>query len=278
VTRRDAAGDVVAVDEVQARYVVIADGSLSRFGRALGTARERSYPQGMAIRGYFESPLSQDPWIESALDLRDRDGNALPGYGWIFPLGDGSVNVGVGLLSTFREWRSINTSWLMEEWVRQVPEHWGIGPDRALSVPVGGRLPMGGSVNPKSGPNWLVAGDAAGTVNPFNGEGIDYAYETGRLAASCISEALTTGSGLALRRYERTLHDDYGLYFKVARLFAQVIGRPAVMRELTRVGMRSRSLMEWVLRIMANLLRPEEVGPAEAAYRVAATLARVAPS
>ena len=105
----------------------------------------------------------------------------------------------------------------MDEWVRQVPEHWEITPDGALSVPVGGRLPMGGSVNPKSGPNWLVAGDAAGTVNPFNGEGIDYAYETGRLAASCISEALATGSGLALRRYERTLHDEYGLYFKVAR-------------------------------------------------------------
>jgi hypothetical protein len=49
------------------------------------------------------------------------------------------------------------------------------------------------------------------------------------------------------------------------------------MKELTRVGMHSQSLMEWVLRIMANLLRPGEVGPAEAAYRAAATLARLVP-
>jgi flavin-dependent dehydrogenase len=136
---------------------------------------------------------------------------------------------------------------------------------------------MGGSVNPKSGPNWLVAGDAAGTVNPFNGEGIDYAYETGRIAAGCIARALASGSALHLQTYERTLAEEYGLYFKVARLFAQVIGRPALMAQLTRVGMRSQTLMEWVLRIMANLLRPDEIAPAEVAYRAAAAVVRLVP-
>ena len=277
ITLKDRAGEVIGERRLTARYVVIADGSLSRFGRALGTARNRSYPQGMAIRGYFTSPAHDDPWIESALDLSDRSGNALPGYGWIFPVGDGTINVGVGLLSTFRDYKSVNTSWLMDEWVRQVPERWGITPADSCGPPTGGRLPMGGSVNPKSGPNWLVVGDAAGTVNPFNGEGIDYAYETGRLAAAMVGEALITGDGLALRRYERVLEEEYGLYFKVARLFAEVIGRPALMRELTRVGIRSQSLMEWVLRIMANLLRPDELGPAEAAYRAVATLVRLVP-
>ena len=88
--------------ELHARYVVIADGSLSRFGRALGNQRDKRLPQGMAIRGYFESPLHAEPWIESALDVRDRNGDAMPGYGWIFPCGDGTINVGIGLLSTFR--------------------------------------------------------------------------------------------------------------------------------------------------------------------------------
>ena len=129
---------------------------------------------------------------------------------------------------------------------------------------------MGGSVGPKVGPTFVVVGDAAGFVNPFNGEGIDYAYETGRLAAQVLHEALSTGDGLAVQQYEKLLDAEYGLYFKVARLFAQIIGRPALMRELTRVGMRSRTLMEWVLRIMANLLRPDELGPAEAAYKAAA--------
>src|SRR5262249_37668934 len=120
-------------------------------------------------------------------------------------------------------------------------------------------------------------GDAAGSINPFNGEGIDYAYETGHMAATLLDEALVTGDGLALQRYPKLLQDEYGLYFKVARLFAKIIGRPALMRELTRVGMQSKTLMEWVLRIMANLLREDELGPAEAVYKAAATLARVIP-
>ena len=266
-----------APEEVRARYVVVADGANSRFGRALGTSRDRSYPQGMAIRGYYASPMSDDPWIESALDVRDRQGRSLPGYGWVFPLGDGTVNVGIGLLSTFKGWREVNTSHLMDEWAATAPAEWGLSPEAELREPTGGRLPMAGSVGPKAGPSWLVVGDAAGSVNPFNGEGIDYAYETGRMAADAIDEALRTGDGLALQRYPARLEAEFALYFKVARLFAEVIGRPALLRELTRVGMRSQSLMEWVLRIMANLLRPDEVGPAEAAYRAAAALARLVP-
>jgi flavin-dependent dehydrogenase len=136
---------------------------------------------------------------------------------------------------------------------------------------------MGGSVSPIVGPTWLVVGDAAATINPFNGEGIDYAYETGRMAAGLLDEALRTGDGLVLWQYPRMLDAEYGLYFKVARLFAKVIGNPALLGQLTRVGMQSRTLMEWVLRIMANLLRDDELGPAEAAYKAAAAIVRVVP-
>ncbi len=263
--------------EVRARYTVIADGANSRFGRALGTARNRSYPQGMAIRTYYESPLHAEPWIESCLDVRDRNGSSLPGYGWIFPVGDGTINVGIGLLSTFRDWREVNTSHLMAEWAATAPAYWEIDADRPVCAPTGGRIPMAGSVNPKVGPTWAVVGDAGGSVNPFNGEGIDYAYETGRHVATLLGEALDTGDGMALQQYPKWLESEYGLYFKVARLFASVIGQPALMRELTRVGMRSRSLMDWVLRIMANLLQPDEIGPAEAAYAMAAAVVRRVP-
>jgi menaquinone-9 beta-reductase len=264
-------------ESVDARYVLVADGSNSRFGRALGTARDRTYPLGMAVRGYFRSPYHDEPWIESHLDLHDRDGNNLPGYGWIFPVGDGTVNVGVGLLSTFAGWKDVNTSKLMDAFVATAPPRWEISPVTSCGPPTGGKLPTGGSVGPNIGPNWLVAGDAAGSVNPFNGEGISVAYETGRFAAEAIAAALTTGDGLALHAYPERLEEVYGLYWKVARVFVRAIGNPAVMRELTRVGMQSRPLMEWVLRIMANLLRPDELGPAEAAYKLVAAMVAFAP-
>jgi menaquinone-9 beta-reductase len=264
-------------EEVRARYLVVADGSNSRFGRALGASRDRTYPLGMAVRGYFTSPRHDDPWIESHLDIRDRNGENLPGYAWIFPVGDGTINVGVGLLSTFSGWKDINTSQLMEAFCETAPSYWGISPETACGAPTGGKLPTGLSVKPSSGPTWLSVGDAAGTINPFNGEGISVAYETGRFAAEALDEALRTGDGLALRGYDARLDETYALYFKVARAFVRVIGNPAVMRELTRVGFQSRTLMEWVLRIMANLLRPDELGPAEVAYQMVAAMVAVAP-
>jgi flavin-dependent dehydrogenase len=215
----------------------------------------RAVDAGATIRGYVRSPMHDDPWIESTLDVHDRQGNSLPGYGWVFPVGDGWINVGVGLLSTFRDYKRVNTTNLIDEYIATLPEHWGVTADSERTDPVGGRLPMAGSVHPKVGPTWIVVGDAAGSVNPFNGEGIDYAYETGRLAATLLDEALVSGDALALARYPRLLDQEYGLYFKVARLFAHLIGNPALMRELTLVGMQSRTLMEWVLRIMANLLQ-----------------------
>ena len=136
---------------------------------------------------------------------------------------------------------------------------------------------MAFSVGPQAGPTWLITGDAGGAINPFNGEGIAYAYETGRMAAEILAVALATNDGLVLQRYPERLEEVYGLYFRVARLFVRAIGNPALMSELTRIGMHSKTLMEWVLRIMSNLLRPDELGPAEAVYRTLEKLVALGP-
>lgn len=136
---------------------------------------------------------------------------------------------------------------------------------------------MAGSVGPKCGPNWLLVGDAAGSINPFNGEGIDYAYETGRLAANLVVGAVNHNDPMILTRYPGMLEDEFGLYFRVASLFGKVIGNPILIRELTRVGMRSKPLMEWALRVMANLMRDEDKGFAETAYSAIANIVRLTP-
>ena len=264
--------------ELKGKYVIVADGANSRFGRSLGTFRTREWPYGTAIRAYWESPRHSEALLESALDVKDRNGNAVPGYGWIFPVGDGTVNIGVGLLSTFRDFKSVNTSHLLDSFASSIADRWQITPDQPMCAPTSGRIPMGASVDPKAGPTYLVVGDAAGSVNPFNGEGIDYAYETGRMAAEVLHEALSSNDSSMLQRYPKMLDDEYGQYFKVARLFASVVGKPALMRELTRAGMHSRPLMEWMLRIMSNVMRPDELGVAELAYQAAAQIVRLAPN
>jgi len=266
-----------SVTEVRAQYVIVADGSLSRFGRALGTGRNRDWPQGMALRGYYRSPRNAEAYIDSFLDIRDAEGRVVPGYGWIFPLGDGRVNVGVGLLSTQDRWKQVNTSKLMDAFVAQVPSSWCLDPQTSCGAPTGGRLPMGLAVGPRTGPDVIAAGDAASMINPFNGEGIGYAYETGRLAASAVADALSAGDPRLLVEYERSLESIYGLYYRVARVFIGVLSRPGLMRTCVYSGMYSRSIMEWLLRIMGNYLRPDELGPAEAVYKAVAALARQIP-
>jgi flavin-dependent dehydrogenase len=243
----------------------------------LGTGRNRDQPMGMALRGYYRSPGHAETFIESHLDIRDSDRNVVPGYGWIFPLGDGRVNVGVGLLSTDRRWKGVNTSHLMDAFVAWAPKEWELSPETCLGPPTGGKLPMGLSVGPRVGPTTLVTGDAAGSINPFNGEGIAYGYETGRLAAASLGEALSGDGEVALARYEQRLEDAYGLYYRVANAFIRMISQPELMKLCVGTGMYSESLMSWILRIMANLLRPDELGPAEAAYRAFAAVARTWP-
>jgi geranylgeranyl reductase family protein len=262
---------------IKARYVVVADGSNSRVGRMLGTSRQRRLPLGMALRGYYRSERHDDPFIESHLDIRDLDGNVVPGYGWIFPMGDGRVNVGVGLLSTEQRWKGINTTQLMDTFVGFAPSSWGLRPETSLGPPTGGKLPMGLSVGPRAGGNVLIAGDAGGAINPFNGEGIAYGYETGRLAAAALGHALTGGGAAALADYDHELQAAYGPYYKVARAFVHLISHPEAMRVCVGLGMRSETLMNQLLRIMANLMRPDASGPAEIGFRAMELVSRVLP-
>jgi geranylgeranyl reductase family protein len=232
------------IEVVTPTITVIADGSMNRFGRELGSARRRDYPMGMAARGYYSSPRSEDPFLESQLDLRDSSGATMPGYGWVFPLGDGTVNVGVGLLSTFKRWKDVNTTHMMNDYVATAPDYWSLSEETRLTKPMGGKLTMSFSKGPLVGANWLTIGDAAGAINPWNGEGISYAYETGRFVAEHIDEAFAADDLSLLKRYPQQLEDEYGLYHKTARIFVKLIGHPSVMRTLAHTGLRNRPLME----------------------------------
>ena len=263
---------------VTPHITVVADGSMNRFGRDLGTSRRKDFPMGLAARGYYASPRSTDPFLESQLDLRDSSGATMPGYGWVFPLGDGTVNVGVGLLSTFKRWKHVNTTHMMDHYAATAPEYWELSEESRLTKPVGGKLTMSFSKGPLVGANWITIGDAAGAINPWNGEGISYAYETGRMAATHIAGSLQADDLGLLRRYPQHLEDEYGLYYKTARIFVKLIGNPAVMRTVAHTGLRNRSLMEWTLKVMANLLDEDDKHMGERTYQALESVVNTLPT
>jgi menaquinone-9 beta-reductase len=196
----------------------------------------------------------------------------------VIPLGDGTVNVGVAVLSTYRDVRGVNALKLLDSFARRIADRWQLDPAQPLKAPTRFRIPLGGSVGPKMGPTFLVAGDAAGVANPFNGDGVDAALMSGRLAAEVLDEALTTGNSTTLQRYPTLLDDEVGDFHKVGRLSARFLGRPGLLRPALRLGLRSDRLTGAILRIAANELRSDAPGGAERLYGVAATISKFAPN
>ncbi len=237
---------------VAADRVVVADGVRSPLGRVLGREWHRETAYGVAARSYVKSARSDDPWISSHLELRDEQGDLLSGYGWIFPLADGEVNLGVGTLATSKRPANVQLRPLMEHYARLRRTEWELADD--LRAPTSALLPMGGAVSGVAGANWALIGDAAGCVNPLNGEGIDYGLETGRLVAEqLVSGARPRGgvAGGAPRALRRGVLD---------RTTARRAASPcrASLTTAGPVGMRSYALMTIALRLMGNLVTDED--------------------
>ena len=237
---------------IRARYVVAADGAGGRVARPAGVRRDASRPLGIAARRYYRTSYHPGPWFESWLDLWDGD-MLLPGYGWLFPVAGGRINLGAGLLNTFRHFEDVSAQQLFRAFERMLPAGWGLGEETADGRLLSGPLPMSFNRAPQAVPGMLVVGDAAGAVNPFNGEGIAYAIETAEIAAELMTEALVKDRPALTMRYPQVLRDTYGRYFFIGRQFAKVIGDPAVMGTATRYLLPNRRVMAFALRVMGNL-------------------------
>lgn len=264
--------------EYRAPVVVAADGVASRMALALGIDRRPDRPMGVAVRTYAPSPRSRVEWMESWLELRS-EGKLLPGYGWVFGLADGRVNVGLGILNTSEAFGNVDYKDHLRRWLRETPEQWQLREVADSVVIKGMALPMGFNRKPHYRDGMLLVGDAGGMVNPFNGEGIDYALEAGALAGERIAAALAAATPeareAALASYATALAERYGGYYTLGRWFVTAIGHPSIMKLATRYGMPVPVLRQLALKLMANLTdRPSS----DSLDWLVNSLSRVAPS
>jgi geranylgeranyl reductase family protein len=254
--------------EVACRRLVVADGVRSPLGKLLGREWHRDTVYGVAGRSYVTSTMSDDPWISSHLELRGDRGEVLSGYGWIFPLGTGEVNLGVGTLATAKRPADLKVRRLMDTYADQQRATFGLGDD--LRAPTSALLPMGGAVSGVAGANWALVGDAAACVNPLNGEGIDYGLEGGRL----VAELMADDADLATA-WPATLTHHYGESFSIARRLAGLVTIPRLLATLGPAGMRSDWTMTLALRWMGNLVTDEDRDRAARVWRWAGRHSRV---
>lgn len=251
--RLDDDGRVVGVDaggaKIDADLTIVATGAPGQVARMLGADRVADEPFGLAIRTYAESPRHLDRHLEACLTLRDENGVPVPGYGWMFPAGDGTVNIGVGALSTMKSFKSLNLNKLLASYRTLVDEPWGLGPN--LERPRAWRLPM--STQKRHGDGWVAIGDAAGLVNPMNGEGIDYGLESGMLASSLFVDNPTT----AAAEYDRLVGERFDSFLRTGRRFSFLIGHPWILRSGLRFAVGTETVANITLQVMGNLIDSE---------------------
>jgi geranylgeranyl reductase family protein len=220
-------GQIVHLD---ARLAIAADGGQASFTRRLGLIRRP--PDLVAVRAYFEGDAGPETRPEIHVEQV-----IMPGYNWIFPMGEGRANVGTGTLVSTVKRGSFSLAKVMRQFVANNPyaserlrlaEMISPVQGHPLRTDLRGTRPYGQGV--------LVAGEAAGLVNPLSGEGIAYALESGEMAATHAKRALESGdfSKTALSAYGRALHRRYGADHQAARFLRIFFKHPWLLNRLVR--------------------------------------------
>lgn len=243
----------------RAPLVVDAGGVSARLATSLGIEKKSNRPMGVAARTYFRSPRAGDEWMESHLELWNGEpGNSelLPGYGWIFPVGDGLVNVGLGSVSSDAKATQLPYKKVFNQWVSHLPADWEFTPENQVGPLRSAALPMSFNRKPHYTNGLALVGDSGGMVSPFNGEGIAPALKAGRLladaAASAFSRNTTSGFDMALSAYPEALQDVYGGYYSLGRVFVALIENPKIMRICTYYGLPRKRLMKLVNKLLSD--------------------------
>lgn len=269
--------------QFRAPVLVAADGNSSRLGLAMGLRPRDDRPMGVAVRTYYTSPRTHDDYLESWLELWEGEPGRsalLPGYGWIFGMGDGTCNVGLGILNTSKAFGRTDYRDLLRRWLAGTPTAWGFREENMTTPIRGAALPMGFNRTPHYTRGLLLVGDSGGMINPFNGEGIAYALESAEIAAGAIAEAHYRGAGTAsaeraLQAYPARMKDELGGYYTLGRVFVKLIAHPQVMRICTTYGLPRRSLMRFTLKLLANL--HDRTDP-DASDKLINALSKIAPA
>lgn len=258
---RRVVGVSAGADSWHAPLTVVASGAPGDVARMLGAGRVAEEPHGLAIRSYVASPRHSERHLEACLSLRDPNGMPVSGYGWLFPAGDGTVNIGVGALSTMKGYRKLNLNQLIDTYRDLVRDEWQLGD--YLERPRAWRLPM--SVKRRHGHGWLAIGDAAGLINPMNGEGIDYGLESGVLAANLF----LTDPANAPATYDRLIAERFDSFLRTGRRFSFLIGHPWILRSGLRLAVGTDAIANVTLQVMGNLVDADSGGVAGRVMRFA---------
>jgi flavin-dependent dehydrogenase/geranylgeranyl pyrophosphate synthase len=207
--------------DLRARFLIFADGGAGSVARQLGLGVANRMSTGFAVRGYYTDITGLEPVFQMHVPLTDPlDNEIVPGYGWVFPLSDTDANIGVGFFIGQQRDLTLNLRRLFDRFLVELTNREpGFAAMRRVGELRGAPLNCGLDPARSWRPQALVIGDAAGLVDPFTGEGIDTALESGKCAAEVVSFALDghKPQRASLADYEHLLEQRFRDRFETGR-------------------------------------------------------------
>lgn len=236
-------------ETVRGDAVIAADGAYSPIKRALHIDSNYHGYSAIAIRAEMPANRPDSDSLDIHLQLQ-FNGDQLPGYGWVFPMGNGTFNIGLGYVNSYRNWQAINATRFLGDFLQTLPRDWELPPIDALrrnkSVRAW-RLPMGFTAWPPWRPGVLFAGDALGAGKPASGAGISKALESGLAAGECAVAALINGGPDDFTNYQQRIEAAWGREYRRGRFFHKLAGIPQVA-EAGRRAVDSRAFRDLLLK------------------------------
>jgi flavin-dependent dehydrogenase len=249
------------------RVAIVATGAATSVLHKSGILKKR--PRALlAARAYFEDIRSE---VARRFQLR-FDGVPMPGYGWVFPVGRNAANVGVGFMPSPR---SGTAAPAFERFARGTAVRRILAGARRVGPVKGYPIRVDFLSSPTYAHRTLLVGEAAGLVNPLTGEGIDYALESGLIAADHVAGALGTSfDGGWEANYDRLLRRRFERIFRFSEWIRDWYCKPLLLNLLVPLANRRPELRQLLASIVLGEREPRGYGPATMAARLAVYLAR----
>ncbi len=240
-------------EEIRAPLVAIATGASIALHRKLGLLRSMP-PVVLSARGYYSG-------VDGLGDVMEFyfESELMPGYAWIFPVGDGIANIGVGTFPVAGVKK--NPYRLLDWFLREGQAAERLSGARLQSAVSGYPLRTDYPSHPVSGEGFLLLGESTGLVNPVTGEGIDLALESAELASGVAMSALKEGdfSRKMLSKYDGLLRNKFGSYFSGMRVLRDRAVNPYAMDRIIRAASDDPGLAKTVAGINLGVLPPQVI-------------------
>ena len=229
--------------------VLGADGPYSIVSRKSGLYNSDMNYTAVGLRCYYEN-------VEDLTDQIELHyvNETIPGYFWIFPAGNKKANIGVGLLKSRAKKKKYNLQQIMKQVINSKNFKHRFKNSNALEKPKGWNLPFGNTKRGNHGNGFLLLGDAAGLVDPFTGEGIGNAMESGKIAADIVLKAkkLNNFSNQILSEYDKVLWEYLGSELKTSTLLLKLAHYRILLNFVIDRASRNKNIKNMISGMLAD--------------------------